>query len=67
MLERDIVSWNTMISGYAQNGDMLEAHKLFEESPTRDVFTWTAMVSGYVQNGMLMEARRILYCISLVG
>lgn len=54
---KDVISWNTIISGYAQVGDLSQARRLFNESPTRDVFTWTAMVSGYVQNGMLDEAR----------
>ncbi|KAL6324328.1 hypothetical protein AAG906_012574 [Vitis piasezkii] len=57
--ESDEVSWNTMITGYAQNGGLSEAQRLFEESPVQDVFTWTAMVSGYVQNSMLDEARRV--------
>lgn len=56
---RDEVSWNTMISGYAQDGKLTEARRLFDESPVRDVFTWTAMVSGYVQNGKVDEARRV--------
>ncbi|KAL2897939.1 hypothetical protein RDABS01_039721 [Bienertia sinuspersici] len=59
MPERDEVSWNTMISAYAQNGDLSEAESLFMKCPSRDVFTWTAMVSGYIQNGMLDEARRV--------
>ncbi|OIV89728.1 hypothetical protein TanjilG_03601 [Lupinus angustifolius] len=40
-------------------GDLSEARRLFEESPSRDVFTWTSMVSGYVHNGMLDEDRRV--------
>lgn len=56
---RNEVSWNTMISGYAQNGELSEAQILFDKSPIRDVFTWTAMVSGYVQNGRVDEARRV--------
>lgn len=59
MPERDEVSWNTMISAYAQNGQLSEAQSLFMKCPSRDVFTWTAMVSGYIQNGMLDEARRV--------
>uniref|UniRef100_A0A6V7QW72 DYW domain-containing protein n=1 Tax=Ananas comosus var. bracteatus TaxID=296719 RepID=A0A6V7QW72_ANACO len=30
MLERDVISWSTMISGLAQNGRSIEALKLFE-------------------------------------
>lgn len=55
---RDVISWNTMISGYARDGKLSQARRLFEEAPVRDVFTWTSMVYAYVQNGKLDEARR---------
>jgi pentatricopeptide repeat protein len=37
MPARDAISWNTIISGYAQNGDLSQARRLFDESPTRDM------------------------------
>ena len=46
MVKREEVSWNTMISGYTQSGDVCEARKVIDESPVRDVYTRTAMVSG---------------------
>lgn len=50
MGERDLCSWNTLISGYARTGGVLEARKLFDEMPERDNFSWTAMISGYVKH-----------------
>ncbi|KAL8038430.1 hypothetical protein ABFX02_11G106200 [Erythranthe guttata] len=50
MGERDVCSWNTLISGYAKMGRVSEARKLFDEMPKRDNFSWTAMISGYVKH-----------------
>ncbi|XP_057844167.1 pentatricopeptide repeat-containing protein At2g03880, mitochondrial [Cryptomeria japonica] len=52
MPERDAVSWNSMIAGYAQNGHLNKAVSLFEKMPEPpDVITWNAVIAGYVQNG----------------
>ncbi|XP_038722717.1 pentatricopeptide repeat-containing protein At4g37170 [Tripterygium wilfordii] len=49
MAERDLCSWNTMISGYAKEGLIEKARDLFEGMPERDNFSWTAMISGFVR------------------
>ncbi|KAF3438899.1 hypothetical protein FNV43_RR17174 [Rhamnella rubrinervis] len=56
MPERDLCSWNTMISGYANVGQLDEARRLFNEMPQRDNFSWTAMISGYVRQERPKEA-----------
>ncbi|GLU19976.1 hypothetical protein SLE2022_361960 [Rubroshorea leprosula] len=56
MGERDLCSWNTMISGYAKVGLLNEARKLFDEMPERDNFSWTAMISGCVRHDWPEEA-----------
>ncbi|XP_006301825.2 pentatricopeptide repeat-containing protein At1g62260, mitochondrial [Capsella rubella] len=59
---RNIVTWNTMISGYVRRREMNQARKLFDEMPERDVVTWNAMISGYVSCGgirFLEEARKL--------
>ena len=56
MLERDLVSWTSMISGYARSGDIEEAELLFGLMPDRDVVSWGAMMTGFVQNGCHEEA-----------
>jgi pentatricopeptide repeat protein len=68
MLERNVVSWNTMIDGYAKYGDISKARKLFDEMPERSVASWTAMMAGYAQLEHADEAfelfRRLQYgCI----
>ncbi|XP_059076662.1 pentatricopeptide repeat-containing protein At1g56690, mitochondrial [Cryptomeria japonica] len=52
MAERNEVSWNTMITGYAQNGILDEAVRVFKEMPQPTVVSWTAIVAGYAQNGL---------------
>ncbi|XP_006339636.1 pentatricopeptide repeat-containing protein At4g37170-like [Solanum tuberosum] len=49
MPERDLCSWNIMVSGFAKLGLIDEARKLFDEMPEKDNFSWTAMISGYVR------------------
>ncbi|WOL16191.1 hypothetical protein Cni_G24973 [Canna indica] len=56
MPNRDYVSYNTLISGYAQNGDMRNACLVFEEMPTsRNVVCWTALIDGFGKHGMIAE------------
>ncbi|KAG5528956.1 hypothetical protein RHGRI_029573 [Rhododendron griersonianum] len=54
--DRDLCSWNIMISGYAKVGRVKEARSLFDGMPKRDNFSWTAMVSGYVRHDQPDEA-----------
>ncbi|GFY94542.1 mitochondrial editing factor 9 [Actinidia rufa] len=56
MPERDFVSWNTMITGYARNGRMEEALCLFNNMPKRNVVSWNAIISGFLDNGDVKSA-----------
>ncbi|KAA8544670.1 hypothetical protein F0562_019483 [Nyssa sinensis] len=49
--ERNSVTWNTMITGYAKVGDVEKARSVFEEMPWRDLASWSAMVAAYINNG----------------
>ncbi|KAK1304690.1 Pentatricopeptide repeat-containing protein [Acorus calamus] len=54
MLERDEVSYNSMVSGYVHCGDIRNASDLFEQVPMRrNVVCWTAMINGYGKEGMI--------------
>lgn len=59
MPQRDIVSWNIMITGCLRNRDLGYARYLFDKMPERDVVTWNAMLSGCAQNGYVNAAREI--------
>lgn len=52
----DQVTWNSIITRYAQNGQLIEASKYFLEiSNFKDfkpnLVSWTAIIAGHEQNG----------------
>ena len=53
---RNVFTWTTMVSGYAKNGRVDVARKLFEVMPGRNEVSWTAMLMGYTQSGRMKEA-----------
>ncbi|KAE7997072.1 hypothetical protein FH972_001739 [Carpinus fangiana] len=53
--ERNLISWNSMISGI----DV--ARSLFDGMPERDVVAYNALMAGYVQNGYCMEAVKVFH------
>ncbi|BFG14015.1 hypothetical protein CerSpe_002890 [Prunus speciosa] len=57
MDEKDVVSWNSMISGYGSNGRVDVARQLFDWMPERNTVSWTTMICGYVKSGDMVEAR----------
>lgn len=63
MSERDVVSWTTLIVGYAQNGHLNEALTLFYqmqlEGFTPDLVTAMSLVSACAQVGALQQGKRI--------
>ncbi|GFP88524.1 pentatricopeptide repeat-containing protein at5g66520 [Phtheirospermum japonicum] len=56
MPQRDVVTWNTMITPLVKSGDTDYAYNLFVEMPERNLRSWTAMISGFVQCGKPKEA-----------
>ncbi|KAG6593380.1 Pentatricopeptide repeat-containing protein, partial [Cucurbita argyrosperma subsp. sororia] len=56
MSQRDSVSWNSMIAGYAQNGLLREAKALFDAFRGKNVRTWTILLTGYARHGLIHEA-----------
>lgn len=53
----DVVSWNSLIDGYLNNGDVAGALLLFDRMPERNTVSWNSMVAGLVRNGRLDTAR----------
>ncbi|GMN35628.1 hypothetical protein TIFTF001_005410 [Ficus carica] len=56
MNRRDMVSWNAIISGFCQKGQMEEATRLFdamrEEGTEPGLVTWNIMIASYNQSGL---------------
>ncbi|KAK4591921.1 hypothetical protein RGQ29_016406 [Quercus rubra] len=59
MVERNVVAWTSMISGYILCHDMVSARRLFDLAPERDVVLWNTMVSGYIELGDMVAARKL--------
>ncbi|XP_024008699.1 pentatricopeptide repeat-containing protein At3g29230 [Eutrema salsugineum] len=59
MVEKNVVTWTSMINGYILNKDLVSARRFFDLSPERDIVLWNTMVSGYIETGNMMEARSL--------
>lgn len=56
MRERNMVTWNSLLSGYFRCGDVDGARRLFDEMPERNVVSWTTMIDGCARNGRCRQA-----------
>ncbi|XP_022739922.1 pentatricopeptide repeat-containing protein At4g02750-like [Durio zibethinus] len=52
----DVVSWNSIITAYWQNGCLQESKTLFGLMPGRNILSWNSMIAGCVENGSVDEA-----------
>ncbi|KAH6791989.1 Tetratricopeptide repeat superfamily protein [Perilla frutescens var. hirtella] len=60
MEERDLVTYNSMITGLVKAGELNEAKQLFDEMPQRDRVSWNAILDGYVKAGEMSRAFEVL-------
>ncbi|XP_042483971.1 putative pentatricopeptide repeat-containing protein At1g68930 [Macadamia integrifolia] len=67
MSERNIVMYNTMITGFLRCGMIDEAQHLFHEMPDRDSISWTTMITGLTQNGLDAEGLDVFREMRLEG
>ncbi|PKA51330.1 Pentatricopeptide repeat-containing protein [Apostasia shenzhenica] len=56
MSQRNTVSWNAIITGFAKWGEMKMARSLFEQMPHRNVISWTGLIDGYTRSREPEEA-----------
>ncbi|XP_056172415.1 pentatricopeptide repeat-containing protein At4g21065-like [Syzygium oleosum] len=70
MTSRNVVSWNAMIGGYAQNGQDLEALRLYEEmlqgNMKPDIITFIAVLSSCVHANLMEQGQKYFDSISKV-
>ncbi|KAK2967525.1 hypothetical protein RJ640_001633, partial [Escallonia rubra] len=59
MPEKDVVTWNTMISAYMDIGEIDSAIKLFESMPERNIVTWNSVIGGLSKCGSMELARSV--------
>ncbi|KAB1206097.1 hypothetical protein CJ030_MR7G006001 [Morella rubra] len=59
MPEKNVVMYNTMITGLLRRGMVEDARMLFQVMKERDSVSWTTMITGLLQNGLCREAIQI--------
>ncbi|TVU14149.1 hypothetical protein EJB05_37596, partial [Eragrostis curvula] len=63
MLQRDVVSWNVMISGYGMHGNAKEALELFSEMESGSIepngVTFLSILSACCHAGLVDEGRKL--------
>ncbi|URD99693.1 PPR repeat [Musa troglodytarum] len=57
--QRDLVSWNALLTGYARAGRTDAAQELFDRMPERDPISWSTIIMGYVQSGALEKGLEV--------
>ncbi|EXB58304.1 hypothetical protein L484_015638 [Morus notabilis] len=59
--DRDTVSWNSMMKGCLDCGELSKAKKIFDEMPERNVVSWTTMIHGFMRFGEVEMAERLFH------
>ncbi|XP_024523624.1 pentatricopeptide repeat-containing protein At4g02750-like [Selaginella moellendorffii] len=61
MPQRDLCSWNSVLSVYAQSGHCDFALSLFNEMPEMDMVSWNNMLNAFVLTRKLREAALLFH------
>ncbi|KAK4858242.1 hypothetical protein QYF36_013202 [Acer negundo] len=61
MPQRDIYSWNAILSAQCKAHNFPVAHKLFDEMPERNVVSWNNLISALVRNGFEEKALNVYH------
>ncbi|KAF4348520.1 hypothetical protein F8388_008288 [Cannabis sativa] len=57
MPERNLASWNAVLSGYVSCGSVELARSYFDAMPVRNNVSWITMISGYSKRAWLSGIR----------
>ncbi|XP_021852316.1 pentatricopeptide repeat-containing protein At4g02750 [Spinacia oleracea] len=55
MPNRDVITWNALLTGYWKNGAFDQSKKLFMSMPERNVVSWNSMIAGCIENDLIDE------------
>lgn len=61
MVDKNVVSWTSMVSAYAKHGLVESAERTFKRMPVKNVVSWNSMISCYLQNGYCNESLELFY------
>lgn len=56
MVVRDVVSWNSMITGCLRVGELDDSLHLFEVMEKKNIISWNSVITGLVQGGRSGDA-----------
>nr|AYM00778.1 pentatricopeptide repeat protein [Salvia miltiorrhiza] len=56
MPERNLVTWNVLLTGLVKWGDVGLARAVFDAMPERNVVSWTGMIDGYTRANRFHDA-----------
>ncbi|KAJ0980481.1 hypothetical protein J5N97_008736 [Dioscorea zingiberensis] len=59
--DRDVMSWNTVLLGYAESGDIEAGERFFMEMPEKNVFSWNGLMGGYMRHGRFLKVLGVLH------
>ncbi|KAI0526862.1 hypothetical protein KFK09_002454 [Dendrobium nobile] len=69
--DKDLVVWNSIVSGYASHGLLEEGMSLFRKmqscGPKPDLFTWNSLISGFAQSGNEQMALKLFDSMKITG
>ncbi|PON74913.1 Tetratricopeptide-like helical domain containing protein [Parasponia andersonii] len=63
---KNLISWTSIVWGYAINGKTREARELFNDMPERNLISWNAMLAGYIRSLQWEEALDFLFLMRSV-
>ncbi|PIN19613.1 hypothetical protein CDL12_07715 [Handroanthus impetiginosus] len=61
MIDKNVVSWTSMVTAYAKEGFVELAERIFNQMPFKNVVSWNSMISCYLQNGYHKESLDLFY------
>lgn len=71
MKTRNVVVWNSLISGYSSKGlfddSMSLLNQMKEEDINPDIVTWNSILSGYSLNGRIEDALAVVEKMKVLG
>ncbi|KAK8954000.1 Pentatricopeptide repeat-containing protein [Platanthera zijinensis] len=67
ILNRNVVTYNTMITCHARRGNIAFARELFNQMPQRDVASWSAIIWAYLHSGNPSHAFFLFREMNLAG
>ncbi|KAE9461406.1 hypothetical protein C3L33_06712, partial [Rhododendron williamsianum] len=59
--KRNVVTCNSIISGYVSSGSTNDAHRIFHNMPERDLTTWNLMIRAYAKNDCPSQALSLFH------